>query len=204
MHRNGSVTRALQVVLAFAWVATIGIAPRTAHAQEGADVATLSPTAFLDAMAGDWTVVQRMRPAPGATPIDLPPAKASRRIVDGAFLQETMTQAGGDAFTRLSWIVFNATNGQFEYVSLDSRLPQLMAYDHPGANRRDAAGLHFQGGMFVAPKWGTRSNVPFVYRIDVGPVEDGRQHVRLFLREPGSGQPEFPAFEYDYTKTDAR
>ncbi len=204
MHRNGSTARALQLALALAWIAAIGLAPRAARAQQGADAAAPSPIAFLDAMAGDWTVTQRMRPAAGADPVDLPPAKASRRIVDGAFLQETMTQAGGDAFTRTAWLVFNASNGQFEYASLDSRLPQLMAYAQPGANRRDAAGLHLQGGMFVAPKWGTRANVPFVYRIDVGPVEGGRQQVRLFLREPGSGQPEFAAFEYEYAKAGAR
>lgn len=170
-----------------------------AHVQAQASKAGVTP--FLQAMIGDWDVVQQMRSAPATAPIRLPAARAQRRLVDGAFLEERLTSIdAGPAFTRVADLVFNPVSRQYEYFSLDSRLPQMMAYASPGANRSDAAGLHFNGGVFVAPQWGDARNVPFLYRIDVGPVVGNRQQVRLFLRAADADGVEFPAFEYVYTR----
>jgi hypothetical protein len=104
---------------------------------------------------------------------------------------------------RTSYFEFNFTARQFEYFSLDSRLPQMM-------NERSAViapsttsggGVTLKGERFVAPTWGMATNVPFRYRLTVGDVKGDRQTVQLFLTpESGKDRKEFLAFEYLYTR----
>ena len=54
----------------------------------------------------------------------------------------------------------------------------------------------------MAPEWGAARNVPFRYRLTIGPVQpDGKQTVQLHLT-PQAVLPrrEFLAFEYVYVK----
>lgn len=48
---------------------------------------------------------------------------------------------------------------------------------------------------------GGDADVPFAYRLEVGPVEGDEQVVHLFLTpQTGGDQREFLAFEYVYTR----
>jgi len=156
-------------------------------------------------MAGNWKVRQRMWPGSGAKPVDLPPAVAHRRLVEGAFLEEVMELEPGSSekpFARTAYFNFNATNRQYEYFSLDSRLPQMMNE----RSRKDRAGTEkgkivLDGGRFIAPKWGNATNVAFTYRLIIGQVEKNTQVVQLYLTpQAGKSAKEFLAFEYDYTR----
>lgn len=188
--------------LVCALAAAAGLAlPGRVNAAEIAQA--LAPAKVLQAMEGHWSVRQWMRADPAAPLVELPPAVAHRALVDQAFIQETMTASAGPSFTRIALVLFNAVGGQYEYASIDSRLPQLMAYALPGANRPEGATLHFTGSAFVAPAWGERRNVPFLFRLELGPVADGQQRARLYLKELGVGAaagPEFVAFEYLYSR----
>ena len=103
-------------------------------------------------------------------------------------------------FTRVAYFSYNPVNRQYEYFSLDSRLPQMMSYAVPGANRIRGENVELVGRSFVAPEWGAKKNVPFMYRLTVGPVDGNRQVVQLFLTEQGADAAEFLAFEYVYTR----
>ncbi len=192
---NGLRVAAMAVLL---W---LGHAWSPAQASEPAKPAA-EPAAFLAAMAGEWTVRQRMWPASGAAAVELPAAVATRRLVGGAFLEETMTPLAADAggFTRTALVVYNAVVQQYEYVSIDTRAPQVMAYIAPGANRVGKDMVHLTGSTFTAPQWGEARNVGFRYRAELGPVLDGRQEFRLFLTPLAAGAKEFLAFEYVYTR----
>jgi hypothetical protein len=144
-----------------------------------------------------------MWPGPDANAVDLPRATARRAIVGDAFLQEVMEPAdksGQALFTRVAYFSYNQTNQQYEYFSLDSRLPQMMSYVVPGANKARGGSIELAGTSFVAPEWGTAKNVPFMYRLTVGPVDENRQIVQLFLTEQTGRGKEFLAFEYVYSR----
>lgn len=162
-----------------------------------------SVTPLIQQMAGNWRVQAKMWPAPDAKAIELPQATAQRRIVNGAFLHEEMLPAAEspqEAFTRVAYVSFNTINQQYEYFSLDSRLPQMMSYTLPGANHARDEEIQLLGTSFVAPAWGQSKNVPFMYRLTVGAVERDRQTVRVFLKEQRAQAKEFLAFEYVYIR----
>lgn len=181
--------------------------PAVAHAQNAP--ATKDPIpSLIQRMAGTWSVEQRMWPAAAAKPVNLPPATARRRLVQGAFLEETMELAAGskeEPFTRVAYFNYNAVNQQCEYFSLDTRAPQMMlekSYEAPRAGKtNDRDGVILYGGSFVAPRWGDATNVAFRYRLTAGEIEKDRQAVQLYLT-PQSGEKasEFLAFEYIYTR----
>lgn len=109
------------------------------------------------------------------------------------------------AFTRVSLVNYNAVSQQVEYVSLDTRAPQLMTEISAGAHAaHDLAGrrdVSLNGGMFVAPVWGDVTDAAFRYRLVVGAIQDGRQTLHLMLTPlSGEGGEEFLAFEYVYTR----
>jgi hypothetical protein len=161
---------------------------------------------LLQAMEGHWNVTERMWPGNGQVPVDLPVATAHRRLLNGGYIEEVMESASPDvpdAFRRTAFFEFNFTTKQFEYFSLDSRLPQMMnersAVMDP--SRTVDGGVNLKGGRFTAPSWGKAVNVPFHYRLAVGDVIGGLQTVQLFLTpESGKDRTEFLAFEYLYTR----
>jgi Protein of unknown function (DUF1579) len=104
-----------------------------AHGQDapagkpGADVPPL-----LREMVGMWDVRQRMWHGPDTKATDLPPAVARRRLIEGAYLEETMTLAEKSergSFTRVAYLNRNPVSQRYEYFSLDSRAPQQMHYE---------------------------------------------------------------------------
>lgn len=203
-----SIPRVFPLVLLLSAALAPGLTATTVFAtpSKGASVGTSNASAprLLQQMAGAWDVRQKMWPGAGAKPIDLPPAIAQRKLVGGAYLEETM-QLAPDArqppFTRTAYFNYNAVTHRYEYASMDTRAPQLMV-EKSAASTADAAGtLSLQGGKFLAPKWGTATDVTFRYRLTIGPVERDRQTVRLYLTplSDPAGK-EFLAFEYVYTR----
>ena len=159
-------------------------------------------------MAGMWNVQQRMWPGAGADAITLPAAVARRRVVRGDFLEEVMEGIPGarEPFTRIAYFHFNAVTRRYEYVSLDSRAPQMMTEksEAEGATSkmREDDEIALDGDLFVAPRWGNSTNVTFRYRLSIGAIVKDRQVVRLFLtpQSKDAGK-EFLAFEYVYTRS---
>lgn len=186
---------------AFGWLVAAAISL-------GANSLRAAPEAeLLDAMAGTWSVQQRMWTGHGAAPTELPDAVAQRDVIRGMYLSEVMHPADprtdqAAAFTRHAFLNYNPVTRRYEYSSLDSRAPQLMVErSGPSKPQSEPQELKLQGGTFLAPEWGAQKNITFAYRLTVGPVEQGKQTVRLFLT-PQSGLPkkEFLAFEYLYSK----
>jgi hypothetical protein len=164
-------------------------------------------TPFVQGMAGTWDVQQRMWPGPGAAPVELPAAIAHRQLIDGKYLAEVMQPAAGEAsgkgvFRRDALFNFNAVTNRYEYTSLDTRAPQLMAeVSQPSSSDFSGVALTLRGGTFLAPEWGSAKNVHFKYRLTVGAVTADRQIIQLYLT-PQDVLPkkEFLAFEYVYTR----
>jgi hypothetical protein len=162
---------------------------------------------LLQHMAGTWDVQQKMWPGPDAPAVDLPAAIAHRQLVGGAYLEEVMEPAqGGTAqppsFRRHALLNYNVVTKRYEYTSLDTRAPQLMAETSPPVGAQVVTGeLKLQGGEFLAPEWGDTKNVPFKYRLTIGTIQDGKQTVRLYLTPTGVlPKKEFLAFEYVYSQ----
>jgi hypothetical protein len=180
-----------------------------AHAQNTPPTPPAKPSApaLIQQMAGNWNVEQRMWPGAGAQAINLPPAVAHRRLVEGAYLEEIMEPAqksGQESFSRTAYFNYNPVNQQYEYFSLDSRAPQMMnerSNETEGPWKSGKGGIKLYGGSFVAPRWGDATNVAFMYRLTVGDVEKDRQVVQLYLTpQAGASPKEFLAFEYVYTR----
>lgn len=165
-------------------------------------------SALIREMVGTWDVQQRMWPARDVEPIPLSRAIAHRQMIAQVFLQEVLTPvpaAAGESFTRIAYINYNAVNRQLEYVSLDTRAPQLMTEKSEQTDAwsilREQHHITLNGGSFVAPEWGPSKNATFGYRLVLGAVQRGQQTVRLYLTpQSQDGAREFLAFEYVYTR----
>jgi Protein of unknown function (DUF1579) len=197
------VVRALSLML-LAGVSRLGL-PSAGWAQNASRnaVGDSAPPTLIQQMAGTWNVRQRMWPGPGADATDLAPAIAHRRLVEGVFVEEVMEsveKGGPEPFTRTSYFNYNAVTRQYEYFSLDSRLPQMMneRSKSSGPVEPGTDGIKLHGGRFVAPRWGDATNVEFTYRLTMGEIRDDRQIVHLYLT-PRTGR-EFLAFEYVYSR----
>lgn len=132
-RRDGSALARFRLLCFSTLVAVTSLA----HGQNESPDRNSGPvTSLIRQMDGTWSVKARMWPASDAQAIELPPATAHRKLVAGAFLEEVMEPAAGskqDPFTRIAYFSYNAMNRQYEYMSLDSRLPQMMSYVAPGA-----------------------------------------------------------------------
>ena len=162
-----------------------------------------SVTALMKQMTGTWQVRSRMWPGSNAKAVDLPQSVARRELVRDTFLQEVIEpsdKSAQPAFTRIAYFSHNPINQQYEYFSLDSRLPQMMTYVVPGANKMRDGKVELTGTSFVAPEWGAQKNVAFMYRLTIGPVENDSQVMQLFLTEQNGEGSEFLAFEYVYRR----
>lgn len=199
-------------VLPFAVLLSVALAPASMATEasdaqpKGAPPGNASARApqLLQQMVGSWDVQQKMWPGAGAKAIDLPPAIATRHLVGGAYLEETMQLASGSKqppFTRTAYFNYNAVTHRYEYASMDTRAPQLMIEKGAATAMDPHHSITLQGSEFLAPKWGAATDVKFRYRLAIGPVEHDRQVVRLYLTPlSGTAGKEFRAFEYVYTR----
>jgi hypothetical protein len=84
--------------------------------------------ALIRTMAGAWEVRASLWLGPDAKPI-VQSAVARRRLIGDTLLEEVMTPSPGSdgpAFTRLAFLNYNAVRSSYEYVSWDTRAPQMM------------------------------------------------------------------------------
>ena len=211
-QRKSSLVRSVYCGAAIAWIVA-GCLVSSVWRSQAKEAPIRSSTKDVSSspiqrMVGTWDVEQKMWPAEGAEPVTLPPAVAQRHLAAGGFLQETMNLAPGstaDEFTRISCLNYNAMSMQYEYFSMDSRMPQMMTERSaspiaPGKLGSDD-GLSLQGGNFVAPRWGSQLKVPFRYRLTISGVANERQVVRLYLTPlSGDDGEEFLGFEYVYKR----
>jgi hypothetical protein len=159
-------------------------------------------------MIGTWNVQQRMWPSSDAAAVSLPSAIAHRRLMTGGFLEEVMELPSGskqELFTRVAYFNYNSVNQQYEYFSLDSRAPQMMNEKSYGdgipEDGENQGAVTLDGGMFLAPAWGSAKNAAFRYRLKIEQVEKDRDVVRLYLTPlSAESAKEFLAFEYVYTR----
>jgi hypothetical protein len=202
-----STARRIAIVSAAALFRVV-LADLAAEQPAQPDTSTPEPP-LVRQMAGTWDVEQRMWPGAGADAITLAAAVARRRAVRGGFLEEVMEGIPGSAqepFTRIAYFHFNAVTRRYEYVSLDSRAPQMMTEKSEAesvtSKMREDAEISLDGDLFVAPRWGNSTNVTFRYRLVIGGIVKDRQVVRLFLTPQSKGaSKEFLAFEYVYTRS---
>lgn len=162
---------------------------------------------LIQKMAGTWDVRASVWFGPDAKPI-VQSAIARRRIIGDGLLEEVMTPSpgsSGPAFTRLAFLSYNAVSSSYEYVSWDTRAPQMMyqvsrAVSAPGERQESNAIWFYLVDNFVVPQWGDAKNVAFRHRMMMDPGED-RQVVRLYwTRLSGEPNKEFLAGEYVYTR----
>lgn len=163
--------------------------------------------ALIRQMVGTWDVQARIWTGPDAEPTMLPPAVAHRRLIDNTFFEEVMKPAPGsdqEPFTRLAYLNYNDVSKRYEWISMDTRAPQMMyetSYggSAPGRGQAQRA-VTLYLDSFVLPQWGEATNVAFKQR-RVIEVEKDRQVVSQYWT-PLSGQDadEFLAVEYVYTR----
>ena len=197
-----STIRHVPLLLQIACLVCLVSLSRRAVAQDSVSYPT-SVTALMRQMTGTWQVRSRMWPGPNAKAVDLPPAVARRELIRDTYLQEVMEpggKSGEPPFTRVAYLSYNLINQQYEYFSLDSRLPQMMSYALPGANKTREGKVELIGTSFVVPEWGAEKNVPFMYRLTIGPIESNKQVIQLFLTRQSGQSSEFVAFEYVYSR----
>ena len=197
---NETLRTALASVAVSLLVLLAPIARCAESASLGSGAATVP--SLIAEMAGTWEVREWMWTAPGAPAIVLPAALARRTLVGGKFLEETMTSKAGSraAFSRISFFDFNAMTGRYEYFSIDTRAPQMMNERSVEPAEPDGM-LELYGAVFVAPQWGAATNVPFRYRLIIGPIHGNTQIVELYLTPiPAAQSRGFLAFKYLYTR----
>jgi hypothetical protein len=205
LRARGSTVRRVAVVSVLPLFCVV-LASLAAEQPTSPDPSTAEPP-LVRRMEGTWNVEQRMWPGAGADAVALPAAVARRRVVRGGFLEEVMEGipgGAGEPFTRIAYFHFNAVTHRYEYVSLDSRAPQMMTEtshpEGPTSRMRVDQEISLDGGQFLAPRWGNSTNVTFRYRLAIGGVVKDRQVVRLFLTPQSKDEgKEFLAFEYVYT-----
>lgn len=172
-----------------------------------ATVAASPEHALIERMAGTWDVRASAWLGPDAKPI-VQSTVARRLFIGNGLLEEVMTPSPGSdgpAFTRVAFLSYNAVTSSYEYLSWDTRAPQMMyqvsgAVGVPGERQGSRAIWFYLVDNFVVPKWGDATNVAFKQRLMIEPG-DNRQVVRLYwTRLSGKPTKEFLAGEYVYTR----
>lgn len=162
---------------------------------------------ILRQMDGAWSVFARTWTSAEAQPVELY-AEAERHLVGELLLEEVMKaapHADQPGFTRVALLNYNAVESKYEYVSWDTRGPQMMY--QPSANLTTPGDLPKPGPIwfflaqnFVVPQFGNLENATFRQRLRLEPGKD-RQVVRLYWTPvSGKGGTEFLATEYVYTR----
>jgi Protein of unknown function (DUF1579) len=174
---------------------------------KAATVAASPEHGLIQGMVGTWGVRASLWFGPDAKPI-VQSAVARRRLIGEGLLEEIMTPSPGSdgpAFTRLAFLSYNAVTSSYEYMSWDTRAPQMMyqvsrTVGMPGERQGSSAIWFHLVDNFVVPQWGEARNVAFKQRLMLEPGAD-RQVVRLYwTRLSGEPNEEFLAGEYVYTR----
>ena len=136
--------------------------------------------AWMDPLAGSWTVAMRVWPGPGAEPFETPGMTAERELIlGGRYLREVLI-AGDGTPMREATMGYNRLDGRFELVTVDSFEPGQMIY----LGRGDASGATVslygestEAGMGAEPT-GRRRDLRFDFVIEDANTNLQRIHVR--------------------------
>lgn len=153
---------------------------------------------WLEPMVGDWTVEMLVYPAPGAAPVVSNDVTATRRwILDGRYVREELRGiVFGKPAARDGTLGYNALDGRFEWVTVDTFEPGQMIYLGRGddtANRFTVFGESTEAGFGPEPTARKRA-LRFEFEI-----RDANSNVqRIYARVPG--QAEFLFVEQRFTR----
>ena len=157
----------------------------------------------LRQQVGLWDVVETVWPAPGSAPVTTTGLVAERRMV-GSALEEFMHPADdttGQRVERIDYLRFNGLSGQWEYLSIDTRvdigLMPAKSFTRAGPDGR----IVFIHDPFVIPGK-TPGSPPLALRMDSvvsrqGPDRDMKE--QHFVMTDGTGKV-WLAHRYEYTR----
>lgn len=156
-------------------------------------------TAALSTRAGSWDVSDTFHIAPDATPDVTNGLVADRRMV-GSHLEEILHRAGDDTPLRIDYLGYDATAGQWDYVSIEARIPvAVMKATSSGRDDPGRVTLRFEpfAAPPITPAWAGR-----FLRMEQVIAEDGPDHEtkdQYFTLADGSGT-NWLAHRYDYRR----
>ena len=151
---------------------------------------------------GLWDVIETSWPAPGAAPVTTTGLVAERRKI-GAILQEILRPAAdiaGQDIKRIDYLTFNHLSGQWEYLSMDTRV-DIALMPARSFTRADADGkIVLVHDPFVVP--GAGKNTMSLMRMNSvvshqGPDRDMKE--QHFVASDGTGTV-WLAHRYAYTR----
>ena len=156
-------------------------------------------TGALSARAGSWDVSDTFHIAPNAAPEVTNGLIADRRMV-GSHLEEILHRAGDDTPLRIDYLGYDATAGQWDYVSIEARIPvAVMKATSAGRDDPERVTLRFEpfAAPPITPAWDGR-----FLRMKQVIAEDGPDHEikdQYFTLADGSGI-RWLAHRYDYRR----
>ncbi len=136
--------------------------------------------AWMEPLAGRWTVAMRVWPGPGAEPFEIPGMTAERALIlGGRYLREVLI--GGDGTPmREATMGYNRLDGRFELVTVDSFEPGQMVYlgrDDAVGGTVSLYGESTEAGMGAEPT-GRKRDLRFDFVIEDADTNVQRIHVR--------------------------
>lgn len=170
-----------------------------ALAQSDPNESAAQETAALSAQEGVWTVTDTFRARPGGAPVVSKGMVADRRMV-GGLLEETLHAADSSKPLRIDYLGYDATAGQWRYVSIEARIPvapmSASSFERDGSDRIT---LRFEpfAAPPIAPGWAGR-----MLRMEEVIARDGRDHEtkdQYFILADGTGT-RWLAHRYDYQR----
>ena len=156
-------------------------------------------TAAMSTRAGSWDVSDIFHIAPDAAPEVTNGLVADRRVV-GSHLEEILHKAGDDTPLRIDYLGYDATAGQWDYVSIEARIPvAVMKATSSGRDDPERVTLRFEpfAAPPITPAWDGR-----FLRMEQVIAEDCPDHEtkdQYFTLADGSGT-RWLAHRYDYRR----
>lgn len=186
-----------RLILTLAVAGVLVTAP--ALAQSDPEESATRETAALSAQEGAWTVTDTFWARPDAAPTVGTGLVADRRMV-GGLLEETLHAAETSKPLRIDYLCYDATAGQWRYVSIEARVPVApMSASSFERDAPDRITLRFDpfAAPAVAPGWAGR-----MLRMEEVITRDGPDHEtkdQYFILADGTATP-WLAHRYDYRR----
>ncbi len=195
-------------VLAAALVAASGVAATPARGADAASVMerlnAFGPEAqALVRRAGFWDVSITSWDGPGAKPVVLSGLVAERRMI-GPMLEEVLHPvdgAAGASFSRADFLTFNRLEGRWQYMSMDSRVPDgLMSAYSLDADPEQRVFMSFL--PFATPHIGGNGAIGQLWRMEqVIARQDADHEVKeQYFTAAGSAPVKWLGNRYSYTR----
>jgi hypothetical protein len=184
-------------LLALTTAAILVSAP--ALAQRESEKSATPETVALSAQVGVWTATDTFWARPGAAPVVSTGLVAERRVV-GALLEETLHAADSSRPLRIDFLGYDATAGQWCYVSIEARVPVApMSASSFERDAPDRITVRFEpfAAPPIAPGWAGR-----MMRMEEVISRDGRDHEtkdQYFILADGTAT-RWLAHRYDYQR----